>query len=70
MKKRIAGVVIATALVAPLQVGASASAAAAPMLGSSEVGCNINCPPVLGVVLDLLGALSSGSSGGGGAPAA
>ncbi|MGX1778345.1 hypothetical protein ACWIGW_40000 [Nocardia brasiliensis] len=64
MKRRIAAAAFASALLVSGPVAATASAA--PMAGSSDIGCtNGACPQPLKLILDLLGALSSGSAGGG-----
>lgn len=80
MKKRIAGVVVAGALLFPAQMGAAFAAPAAPVvaseIGSSDLGCTSNtnptCPSFVKLLVDLLSALGSGSgtgsSKGGGAP--
>ncbi|WP_330178674.1 hypothetical protein OHB26_19285 [Nocardia sp. NBC_01503] len=81
MKRSIAGFAVAGALLLPLQFGSAAAASigAAPVAtsgsaGSSEIGCTSNtnptCSPLVKALVDLLAGLSTGSSKGGGAPAA
>ncbi|MEV6431114.1 hypothetical protein [Nocardia sp. NPDC051463] len=74
MKRSIAGVVVAAALLVPGQLvsAASASAASAPtaVADSGSGGCTSSQPPtcsspVVGVIIGLLSALSTGSANGG-----
>ncbi|WP_194816291.1 hypothetical protein [Nocardia sp. XZ_19_385] len=62
MKRRIAAAVFVGALLVPAPVAATATAA--PMLGSSEIGCT-NGPCPFDALFDLLGALGTGSAKGG-----
>lgn len=83
MKRSITGLALAGALLFPGQLVAAGAAVAGPSAttaaqasqvagsgsaGSSEVGCNLQCGPLMEAWIALYQALSSGSSGGGGAP--
>lgn len=82
MKRSITGLVVAGALLFPGQLVAAGSAFATPSAtataqasqvaggGSSEVGCNLQCGPLMQLWMALYEGLAVGSSNGGGAPAA
>ncbi|MBF6356706.1 hypothetical protein IU449_19510 [Nocardia higoensis] len=79
MKRSITGLALAGALLFPGQLVAAGSAVAGPsttvpaqasqVAGSSEVGCNLQCGPLMELWIALYEGLALGSSNGGGAPA-